>query len=276
MSSVLGAAVQMVSGEDVAANLERARLLLERAKEAGASIAALPENFPCLSGNERAKLAHAEPPGGGPLTDFLRGQADRLGLWVVGGTIPYATSDPDRVRSACLLVDDRGEVRARYDKIHLFDVQLEAGETYRESATIEAGEEPVVADTPFGPLGLAVCYDLRFPELFRTLAWQGAEWLAVPSAFTRTTGEAHWETLVRARAIESQVAVLAPGQGGTHPGGRETYGNSMAVDPWGEVVDRVERGEGLAIGPIDRKRTAEVRERLPALRHRRLPDRWGP
>ncbi len=276
MGTPLAAAAQMVSGENVAANLDRARGLLEAARDAGASVAALPENFPCLSGNERAKFAHAEPPQGGPLTGFLREEAARLGLWVIGGTVPYLTEDPGRVRSACLLVDDRGEVRARYDKIHLFDVQLGEGEAYRESATIEPGNEAVVAETPFGTLGLAVCYDLRFPELFRVLVSRGAEWLAVPSAFTRTTGEAHWEALVRARAIESQVAILAPGQGGSHPGGRETHGDSLVVDPWGQVLDRVGRGEGLALGPLDRQRVAAVRERLPALGHRRLMDPWQP
>ena len=270
MTAPVGAAVQMVSTDNVAANLERARALLERAAGAGAAVAVLPENFAFLAADDRAKLAHAEPGEGGPITAFLREEAKRLGLWLVGGTVPYAGPDPDRVRATCLLVDDRGEVRARYDKIHLFDVQLSEAEAYRESATIEPGEEPVVADTPWGPVGLAVCYDLRFPELFRTLSERGAEWLAVPSAFTRTTGSAHWEVLVRARAIEGQVTVVAADQGGIHPGGRETFGHSMVVDPWGSVVDRVAGGEGLALGPLDREWTAEVRRRLPALGHRRL------
>ncbi|SCY24917.1 carbon-nitrogen hydrolase family protein [Thiohalorhabdus denitrificans] len=268
MSAPRAAAVQMVSTDDVEANLRRARALLEDAREAGAALAVLPENFPFMAGDERAKLDHAEPEAGGPVTAFLREEAARLGLWLVGGTVPYAAG-PDRVRAACLLVDDRGEIRARYDKIHLFDVQLEGGEGYRESATIAPGDRPVVADTPCGPVGLAVCYDLRFPELFRALVDAGAEWLAVPAAFTRTTGAAHWEVLVRARAIEEQVTVVAADQGGVHPGGRETYGHSMVVDPWGAVLDRVETGEGLALGPVDRDHIARVRRQLPALAHRR-------
>lgn len=276
MSAPLAAAIQMVSGDDVAANLERARILLGQAAEAGAAVAVLPENFAVLAADERVKLDHAEPDGGGPLTAFLREEAARLGLWLVGGTLPYATNDPERVRAACLLVDATGEVRARYDKIHLFDVQLSKDEGYRESATIEPGSEPVVAETPFGPVGLSVCYDLRFPELFRMLADRGAEWIAAPSAFTRTTGAAHWEVLVRARAIEEQVAVVAPDQGGTHPGERQTYGHTLVADPWGTVLDRVERGEGVALGALDRDRLAAVRRQLPARSHRRLADPWCP
>ena len=270
MTAPLAAAIQMVSGDDVAANLVRARRLLEQAAAAGARVAVLPENFAVFAADERVKIGHAEPEDGGPLTAFLQEQAARLGLWVVGGTVPYVSNEPDRVRAACLLVDDTGAVRARYDKIHLFDVQLSEDEGYRESVTIQPGEQPVVADTPFGPVGLAVCYDLRFPELFRILADRGAEWVAVPSAFTRTTGAAHWEVLVRARAIEEQVAVVAPGQGGTHPGGRQTFGHSMAVDPWGGVLDRVSEGEGVALGALDRDLLADVRRRLPAREHRRL------
>jgi len=276
VSAPLAAAIQMVSGDDVAANLARARALLARAAEAGAAVAVLPENFALLAADERVKLGHAEPAGGGPLTAFLREEAARLGLWLVGGTLPYATNDPARVRAACLLVDDAGGVRARYDKIHLFDVQLSRDEGYRESATIEPGSEPVVAETPFGPVGLAVCYDLRFPELFRLLADRGAEWIAAPSAFTRTTGAAHWEVLVRARAIEDQVAVVAPDQGGTHPGERQTFGHTLVADPWGTVLDRVERGEGVALGALDRDRLAAVRRQLPARSHRRLADPWRP
>jgi nitrilase len=272
----VAAAVQMVSTGDVEANLRRAAELLARAAAAGAKVAVLPENFALLTADERLKLDHAEPAGGGPLTAFLQEQAARLGLWLVGGTLPYAGSERERVRATCLLVDDRGEIRARYDKIHLFDVQLSRDEGYRESATIEPGSEPVVADTPYGPVGLAVCYDLRFPELFRILADRGAEWLAVPSAFTHTTGAAHWEVLVRARAIEEQMTVVAPDQGGTHPGGRATFGHSLVVDPWGAVLDRVATGEGLALGGLDDERLHEVRRRLPARSHRRLADPWQP
>ncbi|HKJ88184.1 MAG TPA: carbon-nitrogen hydrolase family protein, partial [Gammaproteobacteria bacterium] len=264
------AALQMVSGDSLEGNLRSARALLEEAREAGASVAVLPENFPFMAGDERVKLEHAEPAGGGPITAFLREEAARLGLWVVGGTVPYASEHPGRVRAACLLVAADGEIRGRYDKIHLFDVQLNDREGYRESATIAPGDRPVVADTPCGPVGLAVCYDLRFPELFRALVDAGAEWLAVPAAFTRTTGAAHWEVLVRARAIEEQVTVVAADQGGTHAGGRETFGHSMVVDSWGSVLDRVENGEGLALGPVDREQIARTRHRLPALSHRCL------
>ncbi|MFA9459289.1 carbon-nitrogen hydrolase family protein [Thiohalorhabdus sp. Cl-TMA] len=269
MSPPLAAAVQMVSTDDVAANLGRVRTLLEQARQAGATVAVLPENFPLMAADERAKLVHAEPEGGGPITAFLREEAARLGLWLVGGTVPYAAEE-ERVRAACLVVDANGEIRARYDKIHMFDVQLGDDEGYRESATIAPGSTAVVTETPCGPVGLAVCYDLRFPELFRALVDRGAEWLAVPAAFTRTTGAAHWEVLVRARAIEEQVTVVAADQGGTHPGERETFGHSMVVDPWGTVLDRVETGEGVALGAIDRQHIARTRHRLPALTHRRL------
>ena len=266
------AAIQMVSGEEVPTNLARARALLEQAADAGAAMAVLPENFALMAGDERTKLTHAEPlDGDGPLTAFLRAEATRLGLWLIGGTLPYAAPDEtDRVRAACLLVDDTGAIRARYDKIHLFDVDLGDGEAYRESATLAPGSEPVVAATPLGTVGLAVCYDLRFPELFRALVDRGAEWLAVPSAFTHTTGAAHWAPLVRARAIEDQCFIVAPDQGGMHPGGRRTFGHTLIADPWGTTLDEVAEGEGLALAAVDPARVADIRSRLPALDHRRL------
>ena len=272
MSAPLAAAIQMVTGDDVAANLAQARLLLGRAWAAGARVAVLPENFAFMGADERAKLGHAEPAdGSGPLTAFLREEAARLGLWIVGGTLPYGDpAETERVRATCLLVDGAGEVAARYDKIHLFDVDLGPDNRYRESNTLAPGDTPVTADTPLGRVGLAVCYDLRFPELFRALTDAGAEWLAVPAAFTARTGVAHWELLVRARAVEEQAAVVAADQGGRHPGGRHTYGNSLVVDAWGTVRDRWERGPGLAVGPVDAAATASVRRRLPALSHRRL------
>jgi nitrilase len=180
------------------------------------------------------------------------------------------SADPQRVHAACLLIDDRGERVARYDKIHLFDVRLDNGEEYHESKAIAAGAAPVVADTPFGRLGLAVCYDLRFPELFRRMVDQGAELFAVPSAFTVQTGRAHWELLVRSRAVENLAWVVAAAQGGYHVNGRETYGDSMIVNPWGEVLDRLARGSGFVIGELDRRYTERMRSRFPSLQHRRL------
>jgi nitrilase len=272
MSAPLAAAVQMTTGDAVSANLEQARRLLTRAREAGARVAVLPENFAFMGREERAKLAHAEPAdGSGPLTSFLREEAARLGLWIVGGTLPYADpAETERVRATCLLVDGAGEVAARYDKIHLFEVNLGPEHRYREANTLAPGDTPVTADTPLGRVGLAVCYDVRFPELFRALVDQGAEWLAVPAAFTARTGVAHWELLVRARAVEEQAAVVAADQGGRHPGGRYSYGHSLIIDAWGTVRDRWERGPGLALARVDPAATAEVRRRLPALSHRRL------
>ncbi len=263
------AAIQMVSGSEPEANLKRAQGLLEQAVSQGASIAVLPENFALMSTDESLKLAHAEPQGGGRLTAFLQEIAARLGVWLIGGTLPYATQAAERVRAACLLVDDRGEIRSRYDKIHLFNVQF-GQEGYQESATFEPGDRPVVASTPFGRVGLAVCYDLRFPELFRALVDGGADWFAVPSAFTQTTGSVHWEVLVRARAIEALVPIVAPDQGGEHPGGRRTFGHSMVVDPWGTVQDCLPDGEGVVLGPLDLERVQELRRKLPALEHRCL------
>ncbi|MDE2089546.1 MAG: carbon-nitrogen hydrolase family protein [Gammaproteobacteria bacterium] len=267
----LVAAVQMVSGPDVDANLREAQRLIGEAAAAGAELVALPENFAHMGLAEIDKLALREPEGHGPLQEFLAGQAARHGVWLVGGTIPLAGIDSARVRAACLLFDPHGRRVARYDKMHLFDVQLPSGaERYAESQTIEPGDEVVVADTPFGRLGLAVCYDLRFPELFRSMLDRGVELLAVPSAFTATTGAAHWETLVRVRAIENLCYVIASAQGGYHVNGRETHGDSMIVDPWGTVLERLPRGPGVVCAPVDRDRLAEVRRSFPALAHRRL------
>ncbi len=268
---MLAAAVQMASGPQVDANLLEAGRLVAQAAEAGARLVVLPENFAFLGARERDKLAVREAEGEGPIQAFLSQQAARHGIWLVGGTIPLATADPSRVRAACLLYGPDGKAVARYDKMHLFDVEVpDSGERYTESETIEPGDGPVVAETPLGRVGLAVCYDLRFPELFRAMVDRGMELLAVPSAFTAVTGRAHWELLVRARAVENQCHVIAAAQGGYHVDGRETHGDSMIVDPWGTVLGRLPRGAGIVVADLDPERTREIRGRFPALAHRRL------
>ncbi|MGH8176044.1 MAG: carbon-nitrogen hydrolase family protein [Steroidobacter sp.] len=267
------AALQMTSAADVSTNLNTARQLLENAKVKGALLAALPENFAIMGRSELEKIAVAESMGEGPIQAFLGHCARELGLWIIGGTIPLKVDDdPGRVAAASLVFDERGRCVARYDKIHLFDVDLpDREERYRESATIAAGSEPVVVSTPVGRVGLAVCYDVRFPELFRILQSQGAEILSLPSAFTAPTGRAHWELLIRARAVENLCYVLAPAQSGRHDSGRETWGDSMVVDPWGHVLDRVAAaGPGLAVGQIDRTLQQDLRCRFPALSHRKF------
>lgn len=265
------AAIQMASGPNISANLLEASRLISRAADAGAGLVVLPENFAIMSINETDKLKIREADGSGPLQDFLAHQARKNGVWLVGGTLPLVANHPEKVRAACLLFDAQGNRVARYDKIHMFDVHLEEnGENYRESETIESSNGLVAVDTPFGRLGLAVCYDLRFPELFRQLLDQGMELLAIPSAFTAITGKAHWETLVRARAIENLCYVIAAAQGGYHVGGRETHGDSMIVDPWGVILDRLPRGSGFVITEVDRGRLESIRRNFPATQHRRL------
>jgi nitrilase len=260
----------MASGPQVSANLTEAARLIGQAAAAGAKLVVLPENFAIMPMKETDRLSATETEGHGPIQVFLAAQARKFGIWLVGGTIPLKAHQADRTRAACLLYNDRGEQVARYDKIHLFDVRLENGEQYNESASIEPGESTVVVSTPFGRLGLAVCYDLRFPELFRRLLDDGAELVAVPSAFTARTGRAHWEVLVRARAVENLVYVIASAQGGYHLNGRETYGDSMIVNPWGEVMDRLGRGSGYVIAECDRPLQDRMRSNFPSIKHRRL------
>lgn len=266
------AVVQMVSGSEVAANLACAGRLIEQATRAGARLVALPENFALLGRREQDKLAVAEPDGAGPIQDFLAQTARRHGIYLVGGTIPLRGADAQRVRAACLLHGPDGRRLARYDKIHLFDVEVaDGGERYRESASIEPGDEVVTVDTELGRFGLAVCYDLRFPELFRALLAKGAEILILPSAFTETTGAAHWHLLCRARAVENLCYLLAPGQGGLHDNGRRTYGHSLIAGPWGEVLaEHAHSGEGIASADLDLAALHRLRTRFPAAQHRRL------
>ena len=263
------AALQMVSGTDLSANLATARRLLEQAAHLGAELAVLPEYF-CLMGQRDAdKLTLAEQPGHGPIQAMLSQAARELGLWVVGGTLPIATPDPARVANTTLVFNPQGECAARYDKIHLF--RFDNGrERYDEAAVLVRGHEPVsftLTPREGSPIrvGLSVCYDLRFPELYRLLA---ADLILVPAAFTHTTGQAHWEVLLRARAIENQAYVLASAQGGEHSNGRRTWGHSLAIDPWGQVLACQAHGEGVVLATLDTALLQQVRSNLPALQHR--------
>jgi len=261
------AAVQMISGPDVGPNLETAARLVARAAAGGARLVALPEYFPLIGADDADRLAACEEDGGGPIQRFLADLARAHGLWLVGGSIPLRASDPAKLRNASLVYDPEGRCVARYDKIHLFGF-TQGNESYDESLAIEAGETPVAFDASCGRVGLAICYDLRFPELFRALGL--VDLLAIPAAFTETTGRAHWELLLRARAVENQCYVIAAAQGGTHPSGRVTHGNSMIVDPWGEILGRMDKGEGVVVAELSPARIAEVRAALPALKHRKI------
>jgi predicted amidohydrolase len=269
MSTV--AAIQMTSGHSVEDNLEAAAKLLREAKEAGAELACLPENFSFIGLKDADKLAVAEADGSGPVQQFLSETARALGLWILGGTTVIKGDSSRRVSNTSLLFDAQGKRVARYDKIHLFDVAIPGrNEQYLESTHVTPGRKVVVADTPVGRLGLSVCYDMRFPELYRELVARGAEWLAMPAAFTVPTGRAHWETLLRARAIENLCYVVAPAQWGTHTSGRETYGDTLIVDYWGQVLSRLPSGVGVITAQFDLGRQAETRARFPALENRRL------
>jgi len=259
------AAIQMASGPYVAANLSEAERLIEVAANQGAKLVALPEYFALMGFKETDKVAAREEEGKGPIQQFLKSMAKKHKIWLVGGSVPLISNFPNKVRNSCLVYDDQGEQVARYDKIHLFGLNL-GNEQYHEEKTIESGDTIKVVDTPFGKIGLSICYDLRFPELYR--AMKDVNIIVVPSAFTDTTGKAHWETLVRARAIENLSYVMAPAQGGYHLSGRETHGNSMIVDPWGVVLDRLPRGSGVVIAAMNPKYQASLRASLPALKHR--------
>ncbi|WP_027823277.1 carbon-nitrogen hydrolase family protein [Laribacter hongkongensis] len=261
------AVVQMVSGHVVADNLERARLRVLEAARGGAALVVLPEYFALMGLADTDKLAVAEAFGHGPMQDAVAQMAREAGVWLVAGTLPLAGQNPGRVRNSCLVFSPAGECVARYDKIHLFGFSG-LGERYCESDTIEPGDSPVAVDTPLGRLGLSVCYDLRFPELYRHLGEMTA--LVLPAAFTAVTGEAHWEVLLRARAIENQCYAIAAAQGGVHSSGRRTHGHSMIIDPWGRIVAKLPEGEGVLWADLDPALLASVRNRLPALRHRVL------
>jgi len=261
------AAVQLASGPSVAANLNEARRLIAMAAKQGAKLVALPEYFAIMGMQDTDKVKVREAEGTGPIQEFLAETAKKHKIWLVGGSVPLMSGDPNRVRNSSLVYDDKGKLVARYDKIHLFGFEM-GKEHYSEQRTIEPGSEVKVIDSPFGRLGLSICYDLRFPELYR--AMKDVDIILVPSAFTETTGKAHWETLIRARAIENLAYVIAPAQGGYHLNGRETHGDSMIVDPWGVVLDRLPRGSGVVTAGINPEYVQRLRKSLPALAHRTL------
>lgn len=261
------AGIQMASGPHVSANLSEAERLIEIAVHQGAKLIALPEYFAIMGLKDTDKVAAREKEGSGPIQRFLAKTAKKHQIWIIAGSIPLECDSQKKVRNSCIVFDDKGKQVARYDKIHLFGLDL-GNEHYHEETTIEPGGEIVTVDTPFGKIGLSICYDLRFPELYRAMGQ--VDIIVVPSAFTETTGKAHWETLVRARAIENLAYVLAPAQGGYHASGRETHGNSMIVDPWGVVLDRLPRGSGVVIGTINPGYVASLRKSLPALKHRTI------
>ena len=267
MTAVRVAAVQTVSGGNVAENLAQIEPLVAQAAGEGAKLVLLPEYFGLLGARATDKLAVAERDGDGPQQHFLARMAQRHAVFIVGGCVPIATADVHRVRSACLVYGPEGERVARYDKMHLFAFS-DGDERYDEARTIEPGDRPASFAAPWGRVGLSICYDVRFPELYRSLG--ELDLILVPAAFTVPTGKAHWSLLLRARAVENQCYVLAAAQGGLHPNGRATYGHSMLVDPWGEIVAEHAAGPAVVGGEIDTARIAEVRRKLPALQHRRL------
>ncbi len=265
------AAIQMASGSLISANLLEAEKLITDAVRNGARLVVLPENFGLIGVQPEDVLEQAEPPGQGPLQQFLSQQANQHGITVVGGSIPLVGDDGRHYRNTLQVYDKTGQCVASYDKIHLFDVTLpDADESYQESAVIQPGHEVVVVEVGGVKLGLAICYDLRFPELFRLLVDQGAEVLVLPSAFTLATGRAHWHPLIRARAIENMCYMIASAQGGYHVNGRETFGHSLICDPWGNVLDEIDSGSGYALAEINLQRQSTMRERFPVLEHRQF------
>jgi len=268
---MLIAALQTVSTPRVGENLDHARRLIERAAAAGARLVGLPEYFCLMGHSDRDKLALAETPGDGPIQAMLSEAARTHGLWVIGGTLPLRTGDPDRVLNASCVFAPDGRLAARYDKMHLFRYD-NGREDFDERRVLQAGSEPVAFEAEGLRVGLSICYDLRFPELYRAMMSPPCDLLAVPAAFTYTTGRAHWELLLRARAVENQCYVIAPAQGGVHENGRRTFGHSLIADPWGEVLAMQEEGEGVVMATLDPARIAQVRMQLPALTHRQ--PRW--
>lgn len=265
------AALQMCSGADIDANLETADRLLAEAHEAGAALALLPENFAFMGAADRDKLGVAESEGSGRIQSFLAGAAMRHDLWVIAGSVPLRSARPDRAFGASLVYDPAGRLCARYRKIHLFDVDVPGRrESYRESATTARGNTAVSVPTPIGRIGLTICYDVRFPELYRRLVDEGATILTVPAAFTEATGMAHWHVLLRARAIENLAYVVAAAQHGAHPDGRRTYGHTLIVDPWGRIVAEKDAGDGIVLADVDAATVADLRRQFPVLQHRRM------
>lgn len=266
------AAVQMVSTDVVDENLEQARKLIAEAVSKQAKLVTLPENFPLMAREDTDKLAIQEPFGKGPLQSFLSELSKQHQIWLLGGTIPLKSGEADKLFASSLLYDPQGNCVARYDKIHLFDVLVVGSNEppYEESKTFIPGTEVTVAKTDIGNIGLSICYDLRFPELYRKMHKQQVQIITTPAAFTAATGEAHWEALLKTRAVENLCYVIASNQGGTHVNERETWGHSMIIDPWGKVLAKVDKGPGVAIAEIDLDKQAELRNMFPALNHRKL------
>ena len=265
------AALQMVSGDVIEKNLECVEALLKQAVEKGAQMVVLPENFALMPRHSEQLLSMAETLGEGMVQDFLSVLAKKHGCWIVAGSLPISAPNSKKVYAACLVYNDSGQQLAHYYKVHLFDVEVaDKQEHYRESDTFLAGEQAVVVDTPFGLLGLSICYDLRFPELYRELLQLGAEYIVAPSAFTETTGQAHWSLLCRTRAVENSCYLIAANQGGEHINGRSTYGHSMIVDPWGKVLSELTTGTGIVLDTLTKKKLNKVRHSFPAIKHRRL------
>jgi len=265
------AAIQLASGPNLQGNLNEVARLVRESALAGARLVVLPENFALMGMKETDKLGIAESPSEGPIQQFIAQLAKQYGLWIIAGTIPMLAGDSQHVFASCLVFDSQGAVVTRYDKCHLFDVRLaESNETYLESETVAAGDQPVWFDSPFGRIGLGICYDLRFPEMFRALMAHKVEIIVLPSAFTATTGKAHWEVLLRARAIENLCYVIAANQGGYHVNGRETHGDSMIVNPWGEIQARLSHGAGFVLANIDLDKLGMLRQSFPVLEHQRF------
>lgn len=270
------AAIQMASGTNVSANLNEVSKQISLAVDSGAKLVVLPETFSIMGMQDADQLKVAEDEGVGPIQEFISEQAKKNKIWIIAGTIPLKLNSnnaeyENKVYSACLVYNEKGEIVSRYDKVHLFDVHIDqTNETYFESETIEAGNKAIVVETPFGKVGLAICFDLRFPELFRKLVLLGAEIIVIPAAFTASTGKAHWEVLLRARAIENLSYVIASAQGGYHVSGRETYGNSMIIDPWGTILDRMDQGAGYVVADIDIDNLNTIRKSFPVLKNRKI------
>ncbi len=261
------AAIQMASGPNVAGNLQEATRLIDMAVSIGVRIVALPEYFAIMGMKDTDKVAVREKPGDGPIQQWMSETAAKHRIWLIGGSIPTESSVPNKVRNTCFVYDKEGKQVARYDKIHLFNLAL-GSENFSEERTIEAGNQVVTVESPYGRIGLSICYDLRFPELYRAMG--DVDIIVIPSAFTATTGKAHWEPLIRARAVENLAYVIAPAQGGFHVNGRETHGDSMIVDPWGVVLDHLPRGSGVVVAGINPQYQQTIRKSLPALTHRTL------
>jgi len=261
------ACIQMTSGDDKQANLRRAGALLAQAADAGAELALLPENFAFMGADDEAKRAASESEDDSSILSFLAEQATKFSMSIIAGSVLLQDENSARLRNTCVVFSSSGKRLASYDKIHLFDAQA-GGESYRESDIIRPGNRPVIAHVRDWDIGLSVCYDLRFPELYRHYSASGCAILSIPSAFTVSTGKAHWQTLLRARAIENQCYVLAAGQCGVHPGGRQTWGHSMMLNPWGDVIAELPDGEGIIVADISRHQLAAIRNQLPVLKHR--------